>query len=387
MSLDKTKPQENTPTHSSRRHILKLIAAASVTLPQFIDQALAQEQSDTNEEYAYSQLSAAEEEKVVRYTTMIQGLFKASPKLNRLLHPESKLDYSEQQQALFKTDLPLEFGPGFLYHGDGNLKNILLQSTLDENAYLTRTPQTWALQPFVDSEEDPAIFMIDALDFNRWRDEGDAEWKAEKFNLSNGGKCIEPYPWIKNKTPLESISRIIISKTTYDKFKKLSQQQAESPQELTLEEQKIIQVFTSLDTQGKITYFKDEVSKDLVGVEPHKRFLGLFLEIETYLKLYGLNQQMPRFQVKNKTSTANKKTKQPISHEEALGKLIEKAKQKQEEEQKRQQEMSEKAEQHKKLPWIVGGTILGTAGLGYFGISKFIDGLSKAKKEDEKQQT
>lgn len=303
----------------SRRALLRT-AAASLFLPTVCD-VFGQEETKKKAPPAYSELVDSDAAKTAAYTFMVQGLFTGNFELNEKLHPEYKLDFSDQQQSIFAQQKPCEFAEGYIYHGRGNLGKILLQGFLPPNSYLTRVPQTWALQPFVHLESEPAIFVIDALDFNRMQNQGKAQLRLRTDPIGSGKYDSEPYPSFTDKFPVNSVLKIITNEATYKKYKELVKKWQSQSSELTNQEEQLAKVLKPLFDENKILVLKSDDSKLKQLSEP-ERFLRLNRELETQMKLYELDNHMPPFRLQTKTSTKETdKSPKPLTSKQALDKL------------------------------------------------------------------
>jgi len=134
------------------------------------------------------------------------------------LYLEDNLDGRPEQRELVRGGRPLEFTEGRLYHGRGGLDDVLLSEWIPGESYLTRAPHVWAVGPFRKSIRGPAIFMIDAPEFNRLRDSGQAVLEAE---VDRNAGIMDPYPKIKAGFPLDIVIEIWIDQDTAERYQRL----------------------------------------------------------------------------------------------------------------------------------------------------------------------
>ncbi len=293
----------------SRRSFLQGSASAAAVLaaPTLLTTLCSGQERGVNDPTGYTVLPEDDVRKILRYTVMIRMLQEENDSLLRRHHPEYLLDHSPKQQEIFKNGGPYEFQKGYLYHGRGNLGEVLLQDSLPKQSFVTRVPQVWALQPFVDLETDPAIFMIDALDFNRWQNHRKATLLLNPKDESGRSMyTAEPYPVINESFPLNSVLQILVTKETYDKYQKLVKQREDEPSKLSEQEIKIAANFKSLLDNKKIVSFDSSNANKLTPLSQRDRFVKLNQELEDYLESQKLLTQIPGFRQRTDTSTGDK---------------------------------------------------------------------------------
>ena len=340
----------------------------------------------------YSELVDSDAKKTLAYTLMVQELFTGDFVLSAKLHPEYKLDFSDQQQLIFAQQKPCEFEAGYLYHGRGDLSKILLDGFLPANSYLTRVPQTWALQPFVDMESGPAIFVIDALDFNRMQNQGKAELRLRTDPIGLGKYDSEPYPSFTERFSVNSILQIITNEDTYNNYNELVKKwQSQSP-ELTDQQREVAKVLKPFFDEGRIVSFGVDKKDKLEQLSKPERFLNLNKEIEAHMRLYGLIDHMPGFRIQTATSTGKKdKSPKPLTPREALVGLKDELnillKGLKEQEQKALAAKIEKIKKERLEFWtntglVTGGTLALTGG-GYYVVREVKRALALQEAEEE----
>lgn len=260
---------------ASRRNFLGFTAAALALFPlTVIEKIHAEEVVDS----VYDSLDETEGRKIATYTEMIHNINAiVRPRILddplrgtaiiASLHPEHAVDSSPEQEAIRREGKPCEFTKGYIYHSRANLGEILKKGYLPKNSFLTRVPQTWALQPFVDLENEPAIFVIDALEFNRWQKRGKAA-----LRLKPSG---EIYPSFTSEFPLTLVKQIITNKATFEKYK-------------------------NLIDESKLKTFTDETHSEQI---PERRFIRLRTKLYNYMRTFELDKLMPKFRLKTDSST------------------------------------------------------------------------------------
>jgi hypothetical protein len=151
------------------------------------------------------------------------------------LYLEDRVDQLPEQQALIRSGRPLEFTEGFLYHGRDGLDDALLEGSVQGTSYLTRAPHVWAVGPFHEGSRSPAIFVVQALDFDRWRDSGAAVLEAA---IDTSAGIMDPYPKVISEFPLSSVAEIWTDEDTGARYSRLLEtpDHALSPGERRLKE-------------------------------------------------------------------------------------------------------------------------------------------------------
>jgi hypothetical protein len=134
------------------------------------------------------------------------------------LYLEDALDGRPEQTALVKSGREVEFGEGLLYHGRDGLDEALRAGRVEGPIYLTRVPHVWAIGPFHRLSRSPAIFVIEAVDFNRLRDEGNAVLEAE---IDREQGIMDPYPKITKGIPLSMVREVWIDQDTANRYERL----------------------------------------------------------------------------------------------------------------------------------------------------------------------
>jgi hypothetical protein len=134
------------------------------------------------------------------------------------LYLEAAGDGQPDQTALVKSGREVEFGEGLLYHGRDGLDEALRTGRVEGPSYLTRVPHVWAIGPFHRLSRSPAIFVIEAGDFNRLRNEGEAVLEAE---IDRESGIMDPYPKITKGIPLDMVREIWIDQDTADRYDRL----------------------------------------------------------------------------------------------------------------------------------------------------------------------
>jgi hypothetical protein len=134
------------------------------------------------------------------------------------LYLEDAMDRQPAQTALAKSGREVEFGEGLLYHGRDGLDEALRAGCAEGPSYLTRVPHVWAVGPFNRLSRSPAILVIEAGDFNRLRDEGQAVLEAE---IDRESGIMDPYPKITKGIPLDIVREIWIDQDTADRYDRL----------------------------------------------------------------------------------------------------------------------------------------------------------------------
>ena len=134
------------------------------------------------------------------------------------LYLEDSIDGQPDQTALVKSGRDVEFGEGLLYHGRDGLDEALRAGRVEGPSYLTRVPHVWAVGPFHCLSRSPAIFVIEAGDFNRLRDEGKAVLEAE---IDRDSGIMDPYPKITKGIPLDMVREVWIDQDTADRYERL----------------------------------------------------------------------------------------------------------------------------------------------------------------------
>jgi hypothetical protein len=134
------------------------------------------------------------------------------------LYLEGAIDGQPVQTALVKSGREVEFGEGLLYHGRDGLDEALRAGRVEGPSYLTRVPHVWAIGPFHCLSRSPAIFVIEAGDFDRLRDEGKAVLEAE---IDRESGIMDPYPKITKGIPLDMVREIWIDQDTADRYDRL----------------------------------------------------------------------------------------------------------------------------------------------------------------------
>ncbi len=299
------------------------LVASTLSTVLFSNQMLhGEERKKKRKAPAYTRLSDEDGRKVLSYSAMVQGLQAQNILLTQTFHPEDKLDNSREQQALFAKGEPFEFSEGYLYHGRGNLGQILSTNSLPKNSFVTRVPQTWALQPFVDQEADPAIFVLDALDFNRLQNDDKADLYLDVVRSEFGQHIAEPYPSLTEELPIDKCLQILIEERTYEKFQTLVREwEAQSPN-LSPEQRITAERFKLLLDAGKVQFFTVADEAESKNITKSERFMELRKKLETHLKLYRMTGFMPLFRRRTDKSTGpDDKTPAPISTSEAAKKL------------------------------------------------------------------
>ncbi len=134
------------------------------------------------------------------------------------LYLEDAMDGRPDQKALVRSGGEVEFGEGLLYHGRDGLDEALRTGRLEGPSYLTRAPHVWAIGPFHRLSRSPAIFVIDAGDFNRLLGEGKAVLEAE---IDRESGIMDPYPKITTAIPLDMVREVWIDQDTADRYDRL----------------------------------------------------------------------------------------------------------------------------------------------------------------------
>jgi len=137
------------------------------------------------------------------------------------LYLEDRIDQLPDQQELIRSGRALEFTAGYLYHGRDGLDDILVSGVIPGESYFTRAPHVWAVGAFHIKSQSPAIFVIDALDFNRLRDAGRATLEAE---VDREFGIMDPYPCIDQGFALDLVKQIWIDQDTAARYKALLEQ-------------------------------------------------------------------------------------------------------------------------------------------------------------------
>ncbi len=163
-----------------------------------------------------AQTPVTEGETLIGYVRRLKSL---GPKVHlEWLYLEDRIDRLPEQQALVRSGRPLEFTEGFLYHGRDGLDDALLDGSIRGTSYLTRAPHVWAIGPFHEGSQSPAIFVIQALDFDLWRDSGKAAFEAE---IDKTAGIMDPYPKVLSEFPLSSVAEIWTDEDTGDRYGRL----------------------------------------------------------------------------------------------------------------------------------------------------------------------
>ncbi len=308
----------------SRRSFLSrsTIAAAMLasTFPNLKNHALAQDHKTQSTNSIYNDLSNQDRNKYIAYTKMLQAQWMKDMSLMTKLHPEYALDFGREQQSVFAKGEPFEFAQGYIYHGRANLSDVLLGTKLPKNSYVTRVPQTWALQPFVDLETDPAIYVIDAIDFNRAQNQGKANLKMDAGGTDERGlHHYEPYPLFTEEFPISSVKQIITTKETYEKYKSLIEQYVKNPSKLNDRDKQLAQAVKPLIDNGKLVFI--ETGNSLLNAisqrSPFKRFLSLNSALERHMQNFALDQQIPLFRTRTGSIADDEHSPKLLTVEEA----------------------------------------------------------------------
>lgn len=205
------------------------------------------------------------------------------------LYLEDSLDRLPEQQALVRSDRPLEFTEGFLYHGRDGLDDALLKGSVQGTSYFTRAPHVWAIGPFHEGSRSPAIFIIQALDFNLWRDSGKAALEAE---IDKTAGIMDPYPKVLSEIPLSSVAEIWTDEDTGERYGRL----LETPgSELSSEELRLKEALRRWSEKGKFVVLRGLRHRrlDLLDFFPaaYEIVGGYFME-------RGLVDRMPKFRIR-----------------------------------------------------------------------------------------
>lgn len=134
------------------------------------------------------------------------------------LYLENSCDLLPDQKALVRSGRPLEFTEGFLYHGRDGLDEAFLSGAIEGTSYFTRAPHVWAVGAFHEGSTSPAVFVVNALDFNKWRDSGSAVLEGE-VDIASG--IMDPYPKVQSGFPLTSVIKIWTDADTGDRYERL----------------------------------------------------------------------------------------------------------------------------------------------------------------------
>ncbi len=314
------KPEALNVALSSRRKFLRSSLAAAMLASTLENFALAQNDKAKNTNSVYADLSNTDRNKYIAYTKMLQEHWLKDMSLMLKLHPEYALDFGRAQQLVFAKGEPFEFAQGYIYHGRANLSDVLLDTKLPKNSYVTRVPQTWALQPFVDLETDPAIYVIDAIDFNRAQNQGKANLKMDPGGTDERGlHHYEPYPLFTEEFPISSVKQIITTKETYEKYKSLIEKHDRDPSKLSDRDKQLAQAVKPLIDNGKLVFIETSASLlNTFSIEPAiKRFLRLNSDLEKHMQNFALDQQIPLFRSRTGSIADDEHSPKLLSIEEA----------------------------------------------------------------------
>jgi hypothetical protein len=305
---------------TSRRDFLRSALAAAMLASTLENFVLAQNHKAQNTNSVYVDLSNADRNKYIAYTKMLQEHWLKDMSLMLKLHPEYALDFGREQQSVFAKGEPFEFAQGYIYHGRANLSDVLLGTKLPKNSYVTRVPQTWALQPFVDLETDPAIYVIDAIDFNRAQNQGKANLKMDPGGTDERGlHHYEPYPLFTEEFPISSVKQIITTKETYEKYKSLIEKHDRDPSKLSDRDKQLAQAVKPLIDNGRLVFIETSASLlNTFSIEPAiKRFLRLNSDLEKHMQKFALDQQIPLFRARTGSIADDEHSPKLLSIEEA----------------------------------------------------------------------
>ncbi len=314
------KPPTSNNAALSRRDFLYRTLAAAILTSTLENSALAQNDRTQKTSSIYADLSDADRQKFNTYTKMLQQHWLKDMSLLRKLHPEYALDFSPKQQSIFAKGEPFEFTQGYIYHGRANLSEVLLGARLPKNSYVTRVPQTWALQPFVDLETDPAIYVIDAIDFNRAQNQGKANLKMDPGGTDERGlHHYEPYPLFTEEFPISSVKQIITTKETYEKYKSLIEKHDTNPSKLNDREKQLVKAVKPLIDNGTLVFLETSSSWfNTFSIQPTiKRFISLNSDLEKHMQKFALDEQMPLFRNRTGSIADDEHSPKLLSIEEA----------------------------------------------------------------------
>jgi len=208
------------------------------------------------------------------------------------LYLEDRFDWLQQQREIVRSRKPLEFTSGYLYHGRDGLDEILLSNRIAGESYFTRAPHVWAIEPFIKTSKSPAIFRIDAIEFNRLRNEGKAVLEAE-IDYDYG--IMDPYPKVKDGFPLQIVSQIWIDQDTWERYERLI-----APPDFKLSEQKrrLKLVVKAWRNSKKLIVFSQLRHKQL---DKNSFYPVAFEIIGAYVVHEKLYNDMPQFKIRENT--------------------------------------------------------------------------------------
>ena len=190
------------------------------------------------------------------------------------------------QKALVSSGRGLEFGEGLLYHGRDGLDEALLTGRADGPSYLTRAPHVWAVGPFHNLSRSPAIFVIEAVDFNRLRDEGEAVLEAE---IDRESGIMDPYPKIAKGIPLDMVREIWIDRETADRYERLCARPAD---ELAGPDKALRDAVAEWRTGGRLIVIPGLAHAALPAEDFYP---AAFEAVGAYFVANGLADRMPAF--------------------------------------------------------------------------------------------
>jgi len=211
------------------------------------------------------------------------------------LYPDIKYDLSEQQQKIYSSGKPLEFTRGFLYHGRDGLDEVLLIGKIPGESYLTRVPQVWAIRPFVKSSTSPAIFVINALSFNRLMHKGYAVLEGEYDEVTSGIKTFDPYPKITDNFSLKIVLAIWTDEDTWERYIKILNQPGS---ELDEKSKCLKPIIKDLIAQKKLSAFPGLHHTQIEDV-PFQ--VKTFEIVEAHFMRKKLDEHIPQFRIRRDT--------------------------------------------------------------------------------------
>ena len=230
---------------------------------------------------------------------------------HELLHLEGEWDDDPLQQEVVKRGLSLgkrfEFAEGLLYHGLGNLDEVLLTNEAKGEFFFTRVAWEWAIGFFRKTSKSPAILVLETDYFNSLVKNGHAELKyfvytndKENPYSPQSNTSLDPYPKAYSFC-LDGVKEIWVSEEVFERYQRIAN--ASQRSELPLEDQPLIAVqerLRNLLANGKIKVIPGLRHTNLpcsTITEIVKSYARTNEFVGSYVKKRGLLGRIPFFRI------------------------------------------------------------------------------------------
>ncbi len=132
---------------------------------------------------------------------------------------ERAIDRRPDQMALVKSGVPLEFGPGSLYHLGESLDSVIEQGVVpsgEDGVFLTRVPHKFLHFNFVRRADSPFIARVSTETFNALADKRRA--RLERWGGDPGQGILDPYPRVLEPLSIDDIEEIWVGPKVWERY-------------------------------------------------------------------------------------------------------------------------------------------------------------------------